>query len=288
MRNEDSGLQAIFKEFADELLKTLKSIMETSLSTMPKLRENMWMQYARVRACTLPPLWKRFLQTINFEECCSEPLVMELVNESILDSLIKATFPQLEMTRATPTIEITEDEENILRYVCSYIAMKLKHKFLKIKSAQFVECLSRMENDGPTTSFLDYTQEWVKKVNRGGLFVISDEAYRFFVSLELASRRKLQDHLIETATNTLSSLPAEDEQGVSALVTSLCEDDDTVFYWTLVGMDEEHEDSALELLSHMYISIRGFGLCKTRMEEYKVALTTTTKKKKGLRKQLKL
>ena len=56
-------------------------------------------------------------------------------------------------------------------------------------------------------------------------------------------------------------------------------------------MDEEHEDSALELLSHiinMYISIRGFGLCKTWMEEYKVALTTTTKKKKGLRKQLKL
>ena len=88
--------------------------------------------------------------------------------------------------------------------------MKLKRKFLKVKSeksAQFVECLSRMENDGPTTSFLDYTQEWVKKVNRGGLFVVSDEAYRFFVSLELASRRKLQGQLIETAINTLSSSP---------------------------------------------------------------------------------
>ena len=157
--------------------------METSQpSTMSKLRENMCTQYARVRACTLPPLWKRFLLAINCEECCSEPLVMELVNESIVYSLVKATFPQFEMTRATPTIEITKDEENILRYICGYIAMKLKHKFLKVKSergAQFVECLSKMENDGPTTSFLDYTQEWVKKVNREGLFVVSDEAYRF-------------------------------------------------------------------------------------------------------------
>ena len=30
---------------------------------------------------------------------------------------------------------------------------------------------------------------------------------------------------------------------------------------------------------HMYISIRGFGISKTWMEEYKVAVTTTTKKK---------
>ena len=147
-----------------------------------------------------------------------------------------------------------------------------------------------MENDGPTTSFLDYTQEWVNKVNRVGLFVVSDEAYRFFVSLELASRRKLQDHLIETATSTLSSLPAEDD-GVSALVTLLCKDGDILFYWTLVGMDEEDENGTVELLGHiihMYISIHGFGISKTWMEEYKVAVTTTTKKNKVLRKQLKL
>ena len=118
--------------------------------------------------------------------------------------------------------------------------MKLKHKFLKVKS-----------------------------------------------SLELASRRKLQDHLIETATSTLSSLPAEDED-VSALVTSLCQGDDIL---TLMGMDEEDENSTLELLGHiihLYISIHGFAISKTWMEEYKVAVTTTTKKKEALPKQLKL
>ena len=148
-----------------------------------------------------------------------------------------------------------------------------------------------MQNDGPTTSLLDYTREWVHKVNRGGLFAISDDAYRFFVSLELASRSKLPHLLIETATSTLSDLPAEEEvPGVSALVKSICEDDDLLFYWTFVGMDVEDEDNNLELLGHivhLWINIRGFSLSKAWMEEYKVALATTTQKKKSLRKQLK-
>ena len=44
----------------------------------------MWTQYAHVRANTLPPLWKKFLLNIGCEECCSEPLLMELINESIM------------------------------------------------------------------------------------------------------------------------------------------------------------------------------------------------------------
>ena len=55
---------------------------------------------------------------------------MELVNENIVDSLVKVTFPQFEMTTATPTIEITKDEETSFNtYVCGYIAMKLNTNF---------------------------------------------------------------------------------------------------------------------------------------------------------------
>ena len=248
-----------------------------------------------LRANTLPPLWRHFLVEINCEEHCSEPLLSELVNESILDSLIKATFPEFSITRATPMIYITKDEENILRYVCGFIGMKLRQKFLKIageKPAQFVECLDKMYNEGPTTTFLEYTQEWVQRVNRGGLFVVSDEAYRFFLSLEQATRNKLPGHLIETTTSTLSSHSSSEEKaGVSALVKSICGDDDLQFYWTFVGMDIEDEDSNLELLEHivhLWINIRGFAISKAWMEEYKVALAITIQKKKSLRKQLKL
>ena len=81
---------------------------------------------------TLPPLWKKFLLSIGCEECCGEPLLMELINESIVDCFIKETFPQFETSRATPIIDITKDE-NILRYTCGYIVIKLKERFLKVK-----------------------------------------------------------------------------------------------------------------------------------------------------------
>ena len=124
-KDADSELQARFQEFARELYTALNSIIASQPSTMLKLREKMWTQYACLRANTLPPLWKCFLAAINCEAYCSEPLLMELVNESIVEYLIKATFPLFETTRlrATPTIEMSmnEDEENILRYACGYI-----------------------------------------------------------------------------------------------------------------------------------------------------------------------
>ena len=92
-------LQEKIIKFTKELHEVLKSIMEASQpSTMAKLRENMWTQYARVRANKLPSLWKEFLLNIDCEECCSEPLLMELVNESIVDCLIDTIVLSLDAT----------------------------------------------------------------------------------------------------------------------------------------------------------------------------------------------
>ena len=49
------------------------------------------------------------------------------------------------------------------------------------KAARFVECLDRMQVDDQTPeppSFLNYTTQWIKQINRGGLFEVNDDAYR--------------------------------------------------------------------------------------------------------------
>ena len=115
-----------------------------------------------------------------------------------LTVLSKKLSLKFETSRATPIIDITKDEENILRYACGYIAMKLRERFLKVKgrkATQFVECLNKMQHmeldtDTPTTSFLAYTQEWIKKINRGSLFVTSDEVYRFFYYIRGGYKKK--------------------------------------------------------------------------------------------------
>ena len=63
--------------------------------------------------------------------------------------------------------------------------MKLKNRYLsqdEEKVAEFVECLDLMSIQGKN---LDYTREWIDKVNWGGLFIISDEAYNLVVSIEI-------------------------------------------------------------------------------------------------------
>ena len=97
------------------------------------------------------------------------------MNESIVDNLIKKALPVLEVPRVTQSVELSEDEEKILRYACGYVSMKLRPRYSKFsddKAAQFVECLDRTRHDndeGPTISFLDYTRELVHKINRGEL-----------------------------------------------------------------------------------------------------------------------
>ena len=67
----------------------------------------------------------------------------------------------------------------MLRYASGYVPMKLMRfaKQRSNKAASFVECLSHMAIDGPESSLEDYTTQWVKIVNRGGPFEISDSAY---------------------------------------------------------------------------------------------------------------
>ena len=181
---------------------------------------------------------------------------------------------------------LTKDEENILRYACGYVGMKLYQRFLKTlgeKAAQFVECLSNMHSDGPTSSLLDYTKEWVEKVNRGGLFDISDEDYRLFISIEMSTRKKLAEHLKKQRVTEASS------EGESAIIEFVINNDDVQFYWSMlsIDMEEEHNSELLQHIVQLWLTIRGFSISKAWMENYKWAAKSGISKSKSLRKNLK-
>ena len=46
---------------------------------------------------------------------------------------------------------------------------------------------------GPGINFYDYTQEWTKKVNRGGLFEVNESTFLLFCSIEFKVRQLLND-----------------------------------------------------------------------------------------------
>ena len=81
------------------------------------------------------------------------------------------------------------------RHAAGYVPFALlkKHeRHLSKSSAFFMKCLSGMAINGEESSFLEYTTEWVHKVNRGDLFEVNDTAFSLFREIELG----MQDRLI--------------------------------------------------------------------------------------------
>ena len=84
---------------------------------------------------------------------------------------------------------ITQDEANALRYAAGYVPFALKKQFSKMP--EIVAFLSSLGKEGVKSSFLEYTKEWEKHVNWGGVFQVSDEVFCLFVEIEMKLKRHL-------------------------------------------------------------------------------------------------
>lgn len=277
-----------FASFSAELMSLLNSTTEGPRSCSSKWRRKMWVNFSMLRAERLPTLWRIFLQDLGCGDI-KEPLFMELVNDSLLEQVIHSVCNTSQVKSSKPPIEMTIDEENILRYACGYVGMKLHNRFIRqhgVKAAVFVECIDQMYADGPSSSLLEYTREWVDRVNRGGLFDVSDAAYLLFYAIEEAMREKLTSHL----TRSVLLTPDQSEEGKRIIIDEVVRDCDVQYRWSIISVDIIDDNDSLELLTHivtLWLTIRGFSMSKLWMEDYKTKSATTTKNKKSLRKELK-
>ena len=95
--------------------------------------------------------------------------------------------------------KLDESEEQTLRYVAGFVLYKLfglvKHKE-KPEGKVMEQVLSvwgakgKFQEHNPMSLF-DYMHAWAEKVNRGGLYDVSDQIYLFICTVELVVRRVL-------------------------------------------------------------------------------------------------
>ncbi len=206
-------------------------------------------------------------------------MLTEHVNLKLFESCILHDLPG-----AAPTAEVkplTVDEANALRYTAGYVPFILKKKLKK--RPEFNVWLDCMAVSGEDSSYLEYTKEWIKAIDRGGLFKVNDSAYQFFLDLEMKVRKYLPN-LMKLAGDTTSASVKEDiMQGITG-------DDDVLFSWMLVTQDFDDEDLSSELLyfiADLWLTIRGFSEAGAWMEYYKQYNDCKTKKEHALRKRLK-
>ena len=93
---------------------------------------------------------------------------------------------------ATPSL--TEMEKNALRYVAGYVCRKvrddLKKSSCKISSKHtIIQCLE--EINGETDEDCD-TEEWIRLIDRGGLWQVNDDVFGLFLIMEEEISQKLK------------------------------------------------------------------------------------------------
>ena len=105
-------------------------------------------------------------------------------------------------------ILLSEDEQQVMRYVAVYITYLLIGNYKKICMTNSNQCiLAAMEflcslksNSGSSIkfeSFLDYARKWTELVNRGGLIEVNDKLYIFIRRTEIYIQKILNLELLE-------------------------------------------------------------------------------------------
>jgi len=213
---------------------------------------------------------------------------MVLIN--LIENIIRYEYPITESARCEDKATggfLSEYEEKVIRYIARYIPVSLRKNLERSShphKEEFILCLwSMCEDEGETDAdnFLTYTKTWIERVNRGGLFPVSNAAYLLFKQLEIETQK----------VYNLANLKAESIPLRTEAVKKLLESEDVQFYWYLLSeeLEDIQEGSRLELLqmiADLWITIRCYSFAKSVMELHKQLYLLNTSKAKSLRKSI--
>ena len=270
-----------FDTFAQELQEVLGKVVYSVHDVDPSCRsfkDKLWASFHHVRLTKLPDIWGSFCEATKVpDKYRSEPLLLQYISTKFLEIMVQTEYPSA-ATTTTVSPPLTDDEENALRYVGGFIIRSLIKK--NSHSPHIVMCLNNLTTeDDDHDDYLSYTKAWIEKINRGGLYIISDDVYLVFKSMEIITRKILGS----------IDKPIKDSVGKKGTIASISSDDDVLFYWSLVTAETPNDiaRSVIEKIAELFLTIRGFALAAMYVEEYKRVKQTTIKGTKSLRKELK-
>ncbi|XP_022111422.1 uncharacterized protein LOC110990655 [Acanthaster planci] len=180
---------------------------------------------------------------------------------------------------------LSREEEQVLRYAAGYIPFALNQK-LKRQSNETAAFLCsvlkkwRACKTDTEKTFLEYTNEWIEKQNRGGLFHVGDDVYIFFRTLEHVSRQFL------TRAN-LSKFPGMNVK--SSLKEKILSVRRVHNYWQTLTQGKLSGDVSkrfLDMVLNLWIKIRVTAFIKVYLDLKKSSGKVSKRGEKALRKTL--
>ena len=246
----------------------------TDVQSTSKRRERMWTAYYEFRSSELKLLWTTAVMQLKLPQKFHDPWLIQVLLRLLLEELIARKYP---LSHPSSDVKpLTADEHQVLRYVAGYVLVSTRNKYSK--NSALVSWINKQTDvdDSPCGSFIEFTKMWVEKVNRGGLFLVSDCVYELFHAMEQVLRQYL------------SRIPENTRLDKEKAISAMMEDNEIQFYFSVLSCDIDTETSqrVLEDMIRLWITTRGNSYASAIVEQYK-AIKGSLKRKKALRRDLK-
>ena len=223
----------LFQTQLRDLLSSCIVPVASSSTADAKMRSKMWSKYHSVRTSPLYlKAWKAFLRKCSQLEMSH--MFCQYIGHRFFLHLIKSqcNFAAHDINRKMP-IDLTDEENQALRYAAGYIPRSLKKKILKSSRPHqqiqdLLLCLDDLLSDGTEESV---STEWITAVNRGGLLFVNNMTFELFYSMQLEFRRFVRTDGIN-----------------SCAVESMEKNDNILFCWCIVSAAWDEECSSVHHL----------------------------------------
>ena len=211
-------------------------------------------------------------------------ILWHLIVDKIMETVLQQELSKHDESHSRPTRKsLSVIEENALCYAAGYIMRKVLTKYRK--RSIHSDCidgltsllLDEIGDNVEKESYLDYTRIWLEKTNRGGLYHVSSLCYDLFYEIEMSVYEKLQDQFTSKIKSTI-----EDIERIAY------NDADVNRIWANCSVSMPiNSGEILRDIIHEWVHLRGHSLTSEYMEQYKRLKQQETRKKKGIRGELK-
>ncbi len=260
--------------FCSTLVSSIRGCIPVNMKSTAASRESFWQRYHQLRCSQIYcSNWQDFLKELDVDVDASPlSLFYQCVGDRLLEELVKLASP-IDEQDSNEVKNLNEMEMNALRYAAGYVPRSLFKKLMKSADPLKRElqlCLWDLLDDEKEGGTAD---DWVDAIDRGGLTRVNEMTFQVFLAMELELRKHL------------SVKRCVDREQTCKFVV---DDEEVLFYWSIVGGDWEQEESEqlLKLVANLYITMRGFSYASAWVENFKSSTKTTLQKSKALRKKL--
>ena len=235
----------------------------------------------KLRAYELPSILDESGSYIP-ENISKDTILWQCLIDKLMEEKLDEEISKHRQSRKTKIYRrLSYTEENAIRYAAGYIVRKLinrKNKTLNdcVDGLKSLLVQSETTDLDESVSFLEYTSIWLSKVDRGGLYHVTDMCFQIFSEVELC---------------VYEGLHKKRKIVIEELKNDVCSDSDVLQLWNLHGesisLPVEHRKIILEHIVREWIILRGHSMTSKIMEQYKKVKDRGSVSKKGIREQLK-